>query len=175
MHALLEDLKSALDSAVEGMSAEQFIWHPPLKWSAAEILEHLYLSYTGTTKGFEKVMEGGKPLATQGSLGQHVRAFVVFRFDYLPTGREAPAPTRPKGLPAEKIRNEFAQKIAAMDAVIGQSEDLLGTRTRLLDHPFLGPLTAEQWRKFHLLHGLHHQKQILRLRASASPSQTRPD
>jgi hypothetical protein len=29
----------------------------------------------------------------------------------------------------------------------------------------LGPLTGAQWRKFHLVHGLHHQKQLLRLRA----------
>jgi hypothetical protein len=27
----------------------------------------------------------------------------------------------------------------------------------------LGPLTAGQWRKFHLIHGRHHAKQIRRL------------
>jgi hypothetical protein len=35
-----------------------------------------------------------------------------------------------------------------------------------LDHPILGPLTGGQWRKFHLVHGLHHVKQIRRLRES---------
>jgi hypothetical protein len=29
-----------------------------------------------------------------------------------------------------------------------------------MDHPFLGPLTASQWRKFHLVHGRHHARQI---------------
>ncbi|MGZ7099671.1 MAG: DUF1569 domain-containing protein [Candidatus Angelobacter sp.] len=33
-----------------------------------------------------------------------------------------------------------------------------------MDHPVLGPLTAAEWRKFHLVHGLHHVKQIRSLR-----------
>jgi hypothetical protein len=31
-------------------------------------LEHLYLTYTGTTKGFERVVDGGKPLASPATL-----------------------------------------------------------------------------------------------------------
>jgi hypothetical protein len=34
----------------------------------------------------------------------------------------------------------------------------------LLDHPILGPLTAAQWMKFHRVHGMHHVKQMQRLR-----------
>jgi hypothetical protein len=29
-----------------------------------------------------------------------------------------------------------------------------------LDHPFIGPLTADQWRKFHWVHGRHHIRQM---------------
>jgi hypothetical protein len=29
----------------------------------------------------------------------------------------------------------------------------------------LGPLSMQQWRKFHLIHGRHHLKQIARIRA----------
>ncbi|MGZ4836286.1 MAG: DUF1569 domain-containing protein [Terriglobales bacterium] len=29
-----------------------------------------------------------------------------------------------------------------------------------MDHPFLGPLTADEWRKFHWVHGRHHTRQI---------------
>ena len=67
MDARLEQLQRTLDSAIDGMSAEQFNWHPADKWCAAEILEHLYLSYTGTIKGFEKALQAGKPLATRGA------------------------------------------------------------------------------------------------------------
>lgn len=164
MDALLQHLQRTLASTIDGISAEEFNWHPPNKWCAAEILEHLYLSYTGTAKGFEKMLETGKPAAAHGSIWQRTRAFVVFGFDYLPSGREAPNSTRPKGLPVEKVRNGFSEKIALMDAIIAQCEVRFGNGARLLDHPFLGPLTGAQWRKFHLLHGLHHQKQIVRLR-----------
>jgi hypothetical protein len=51
-----------------------------------------------------------------------------------------------------------------MDGLITQCETRFGRSTRILDHPVLGPLTARQWRKFHLAHAQHHVKQILRLR-----------
>jgi hypothetical protein len=81
----LDKLRKALDSAVEGMSAEQLSWHPPGKWCASEVLEHLYLTYTGTIKGFEKVIASGKPQASldlsgashtdlgRGGIGPHAR------------------------------------------------------------------------------------------------------
>jgi hypothetical protein len=164
MDSRLEKLKHGLESALEGMSSEQLVWHPPGKWCAAEVLEHLYLTYTGTIKGFERVMEAGKPLATPASTAHRVRAFVVVGLGHLPAGRKAPAVAQPKGLPAEKVRNEIGAKIAGMDAIIAQCEARFGRKARLLDHPILGPLTAAQWRKFHLVHGRHHQKQLLRLR-----------
>jgi hypothetical protein len=164
MDSRLQQLKQALELAVEGMSSEELTWHPADKWCAAEILEHLYLTYTGTIKGFEKVLQAGKPLATRASIRQRWRTLVVTGFSYLPSGRKAPAVTKPRGLPADKVRNEVGEKIVAMDEIIAHCESRFGRSTRLLDHPILGPLTARQWRKFHLLHGRHHQQQILGLR-----------
>jgi len=164
MDSRLEELKKAVESAVGGMSSEQLSWHPPGKWCAAEVLEHLFLTYTGTIKGFEKVIQAGNPLATRASMRQRGRALVVQGLGHLPTGREAPANTRPRGLSAEIVRNEIGAKIAAMDALMAQCEASFGRRTPLLDHPILGPLSATQWRKFHLVHGRHHEKQLLRLR-----------
>ncbi|MGB6405070.1 MAG: hypothetical protein WBF26_19675 [Candidatus Sulfotelmatobacter sp.] len=46
MDSRLEELKRAVESAVEGLSSEQLGWHPTDKWCAAEVLEHLYLTYT---------------------------------------------------------------------------------------------------------------------------------
>jgi len=86
-------------------------------------------------------------------------------FGHMPEGRKAPENTRPRGLAAEQVRNEVGAKIGAMDAIVGQCEERFGRGVRLLDHPILGPLTATQWRKFHLVHGMHHQRQILRLRS----------
>lgn len=166
MHLLLEQLQRTLESSLHGMSEEEFSWHPANKWGASQILEHLYLSYTGTTKGFQKMLDAGTPAPTAGSLRAGFRAWFVFTFDYLPSGREAPVSTRPKGLPIDEVRNGYSQKIADLDAIITQAEKRFGSNSRLLEHPFLGPLTGAQWRKFHLLHGIHHQKQIARLRHS---------
>jgi len=167
MDSCLEKLKQALESAVEGMSSERLTWHPAGKWCAAEVLEHLYLTYTGTIKGFERVMTSGKPLATRASIAHRARTFVVLGLGHMPAGRKAPAIAQPKGLPVEKVRSELGAKIVAMDAIIAQCEMRFGRRVHLLDHPFLGPLTATQWRKLHLVHGRHHQKQLLRLREIA--------
>jgi DinB superfamily len=167
MDTRLEKLKQALESNVEGMSSEQISWHPPGKWCAAEVLEHLYLTYTGTIKGFERMLEGGKPTSTRASLKQRWRSLFVLGFGYLPTGRKAPPVAEPRGLSREKVRSEIGSKIEAMDAIIAQCEARFGRSVVLLDHPILGPLTGKQWRRFHVLHGMHHRKQLQRLREAS--------
>jgi hypothetical protein len=168
MDSRLDKLKESLQSAVEGMSSEQLSWHPPGKWCAAELLEHLYLTYTGTIKGFERVVKNGKPLASRASMAQRVLTLMVVGLGHMPAGRKAPAMVLPKGLPAEEVRNQIGAKMVAMDAIIAQCEARFGRRVRLLDHPILGPLSAPQWRKLHLVHGQHHLKQILRLRENTT-------
>ena len=163
-------LKDSLEAAVDGMSSEQLRWHLPGKWCAAEVLEHLFLTYTGTIKGFERVMESGKPLATRASVTHRLLTFVVVRLGYMPAGGRAPAMVRPKGLSAELVRTEIGATLAAMEAIIAECEARFGRRVKVLDHPILGPLTTTQWRKLHLVHGRHHQKQLLRLRERASGS-----
>jgi hypothetical protein len=159
----LQRLQEEIASAVSSLSDKQLSWHPPGKWRAAEVLEHLYLTYTGTVKGFERVAAAGKPLGSAQSLPQRARTLLVVGFGYFPSGRKAPPMTRPRGLPPEKVLAEIGPKIAEMNDIISRCEEKLGARSKLLDHPVLGPLTANQWRKFHLVHGLHHVKQLRRL------------
>ena len=157
-------LQQEIASAIAGLWTEELGRHLPGKWCVAEVLEHLYLTYTGTVKGFERVAEAGKPLATASTWKQRGQTLIVVRLGYLPSGREAPPVARPRGLPVEKVLAEIGPKIAAMDEVIARCERKLGLRKKLLDHPILGPLTGSQWRKFHLVHGRHHIQQIRRLR-----------
>ena len=164
MDSRLDTLKRSLESAVEGMSSEQLSWHLSGKWCAAEVLEHLYLTYVGTIRGLEKVIARGTPLATRPSLAQRVLTFVVVKLGYMPAGREAPAIVQPRGLPVEQVRHEIWVKLAAMDAAIARCAARFGRHVKLLDHPILGALSAAQWRTLHLVHGRHHQKQLLRLR-----------
>jgi hypothetical protein len=159
----LNTLRQELQAVAAGMSEAQMQWHPEGKWCAAEILEHLYLSYTGTIKGLERVLAAGHSLAASPTLKNRFQAFFVLTFNYLPEGRTAPKQTLPRGLPPQQVKAQTSEAIVAMDALIAQCEARLG-RGKLLDHPFLGPFSADQWRKFHLLHGRHHANQIRRLR-----------
>ena len=165
MDFYLQRLQDAIVAATAGMSPEALGRRPqPDKWSAAEILEHLYLTYTGTTKGFEKCIEAGAPLARARTWGDRARTTVVVGMGYLPEGRKSPKNAEPRGIPCDRVLAEFAEKIGAMDAVIGKAEEKFGSRIPLVDHPILGPLRAAQWRKFHWVHGRHHLKQLERLR-----------
>ena len=168
MDSGLHTLKHSLELAMEGMSSEQLSWHPPGKWCAAEVLEHLYLTYTGTITGFERVGRKGKALGSRASMAQRVLTSVVVGLGHIPTGLKAPAIVQPKGLLAEQVRNEIGEKIVAMDAIITQCEARFGGGGHVLDHPILGPLSAKQWRKLHVVHGQHHLKQLLTLRERAT-------
>jgi hypothetical protein len=154
------------------MTVEDLRRHPEGKWSTAEVLEHLYLTYTGTTKGFERVLHEGKPMARTPMLKDRMKAFVVTGLRHLPEGRKAPERTQPRGMEADEVIREIGPRISAMDEVIAECEARFGKRTRVLDHPILGPLTARQWRKFHWVHGQHHLRQIRKLRGTVSQNST---
>jgi DinB superfamily len=173
MNFHLERLQKDIVSATAGLSAEDYAWHPEGKWSTAEILEHLYLSYTGTTKGFERCLDLGAPLGRNPTLQDRARSFVVLRCKYLPEGRSAPKQTVPRGLPPERVREEFFTRLTEMDAIIAQAAQKFGRSKRLLDHPILGPLAAEEWCLFHRIHGHHHVKQILRRRDAMETQRSR--
>jgi hypothetical protein len=166
MDAYLKRLQEGIASAIHGMSPEDLRRHPESKWSTAEVLEHLYLTYTGTTKAFERCLQEGKPLARKPMLLDRMRTFVVTGLGHMPEGRKAPERAQPRGMPADEVSREIGSRISAMDTVIAQCEARFGERTRILDHPILGPLTARQWRKFHWIHGRHHLKQIKKLRTA---------
>jgi hypothetical protein len=170
MDLYLERLHQSIADVIRGMTIDELTRHSEDKWSAAEILEHLYLTYTGTAKGFERCFQAGKPLGGAVTFRQKVAIALVTELGYFPTGRKTPERASPKGMPVEKLVAEIGPQIIAMDEVIAQCEERYGSRTKVLDHPVLGPLTARQWRKFHLIHGRHHVKQISRLKTTNSRS-----
>ena len=168
MDSNLERLQQAIASATRGMTADELTRHPEGKWCVAEVLEHLYLTYAGTVKAFERCLKAGKPLAGVPTFKQRVAVALVTELGYFPRGRKSPDPVRPRGMPAEKVLADIGPRITAMDDLIAQCEQRYGSRIKILDHPILGPLTARQWRKFHLAHGRHHVKQIRERRQAAT-------
>lgn len=162
MHPSLAQLKADIETAVESLSAEQRRHHLPGKWCAAEVLEHLYLTYTGTVKGLERALSEGRPLATRASLKQRLATFIVVGCGHMPTGRKTPSVAKPRGLSEEEVRARLGETLETMDGLLAQCETRFG-RVKILDHPIIGPLSASQWRKFHCVHGRHHHRQLLAL------------
>jgi hypothetical protein len=167
MDSYLQRLHDAISSATRGMDTAALTRHPEGKWCAAQVLEHLYLTYAGSAKGFERCLQEGRPLARTVTLKERVSTFVVTSLGYFPEGRKSPERMVPRGMAAEEVVGVIETKLAAMDELITQCEARFGRSTRILDHPVLGPLTARQWRKFHLVHAQHHMKQIMKLRGQA--------
>ncbi len=159
----LQRLHDKIRSVATTLNSEQLTWHPPGKWSAEEILEHLYLTYSGSIKGFVRALESGGT-CSRPSLKQRAGAFMVLELGYFPEGVQAPAFTRPKGYSSQTVLTGIGPKIVEMDAIMVDCEAKFGSQPKIFDHPFLGPFSVAQWRKFHLRHGMHHLKQIERLR-----------
>jgi hypothetical protein len=164
MDARLGKLAQILQDAVSGMSAEELNWHPPDKWCGSEVLEHLYRTYTGTIRGFERVVDTRQSLAT--SQKTQWRALLVAGLGYFPEGRKSPETAQPRGMASAQVVADIFPAIGRMDEAIARAEATIGRNKKLLDHPILGPLNASQWRKFHLVHARHHAKQLRRLRES---------
>jgi len=165
MNPYFQRLQDAIESATRNMTVAELSQRPVEgKWSSAEILEHLSLTYTGTVKNLERSLAAGRPLGGTPSMKQRLRSSLVVDFGYLPGGRESPEAAKPKGMPAENILVEINRHIAQLDDVIEKCEDKFGKRTFVANHPMLGPFTMQQWRKFHWVHGRHHVGQIERMR-----------
>jgi hypothetical protein len=160
MNSYLERLRKELEDAMGSATPIDLTVAPAGKWSAAQILEHLFLTYKHTDRGLMKCLEQGAPLAKQATLKDRVATFLVVRLGYFPAGREAPERSVPRGMSPEDARQAIAPELQKMGASLDDCERKFGVRTKILDHPILGPLTAHEWRAFHWVHGRHHARQI---------------
>jgi Protein of unknown function (DUF1569) len=156
----LESVRREGESATLGALPEFWLRAPDEKWNSLQILEHLVLSYTATTRGLLRALEAGQPQLDRPDFPQRLRGFYVLRLGRFPSGAQAPTHTVPSGGLGNEPLRRFNDALVAMDASLTDAEKRFGTHTRLLPHPVLGALTAQQWRRFHQVHGRHHLKQI---------------
>ena len=163
MDSNLAQLHSILANAIHSVTPDLLTRHPEGKWSPAEILEHLNLTYIGTIKGLERCLQSGTTSASPDRSRKRWQRLAVIRAGYFPPGRQSPPRVAPRGTPAQQVTAEILGNVARLDGVIQECEIRFGRSQPVADHPVLGPLTAAEWRKFHLVHGKHHAKQIRRL------------
>jgi hypothetical protein len=171
MQALLEKALEEIDSATEGMTEEQLLFHHEGKWSSAQILEHLSMAFGHTIRGLNRCLEAGKMLGDRPNLKQRIFHLIVLDLQHFPTGRNAPAMVVPTGrLGGKEAVNAIRNNLIEMDKNLTECKAKLGNKGYLLNHPVLGPLTPANWMTFHFVHTRHHMKQIRALRAEQNQS-----
>lgn len=164
----LEHIRREVERITSTMSPHDWRYAPPGKWSCAQILEHLLLSYTATIQGTQAALQNGKPLGGHPTLKDKLATFYVARMGIVPSGRRAPKASYPAhGSGVESLR-QFNDALVAMDAALTNAEKRFGRVAKILDHPILGPMNTKEWRRFHRAHAAHHLKQIPKLLRRAS-------
>ena len=120
MDFYLERLRQELEDALEGASPSALAQAPAGKWNAAQILEHLFLTYKNTNRGMAKCLEQGAPLATRATLKHRVATFLVVKIGYLPGGRQAPERATPRGMPPEEVLRSIAPELQRMGSDLNE-------------------------------------------------------
>ena len=171
MDSYLARLQQELEDAIAGATPADLGRGPAGKWNPAQILEHLYWTYKNTNRGISKCLEKGSPLVTRATLKHRIGTFLICNLGYVPGGFKAPERTIPRGMAAEEVVQAIFPEIRLMESGFADLDVKFGVKTKVLDHPLIGPLNVGQWRKFHLAHGRHHARQI-RERLLRAESQT---
>jgi hypothetical protein len=178
MHAVLERAVSQIASEVRGLDAETTQLHPrgqAHRWTAQQVVEHLVLSYRLTSVALETRLNKGRLSRKQTRTKlQWALQLMILSFGALPRGVPALDETVPaKGLFAAmdggQLGDLLRQEAEAMDTLLDTCRRRFGIE-RVGAHPWLGPLRVDQWRRFHVVHGLHHITQLRSVIAELAPA-----
>ncbi len=160
MHPVLRRTLAAIDAQTSGLTPADLERHVPGKWSSANILEHLSITFYGTGRALQKCLATGQRRATRPSFRQRLAVLLVIELGHFPSGLQAPAGTTPKGLSGEAALEAARRNLVEMDGIMTECEARFGAHGAIIDHPIAGALSLRQWRRFHLIHTRHHMKQI---------------
>lgn len=172
MELLLAQLKSEIDQSLAGLSASQLLQRPPNSpdhWNIYQIVQHLLLTYSSTSVSIQGRLEKGTPTRSATTLQQYIARFIVLQLGLMPGRREAPSLVTPSDTPPDvaidgnDLASAVAAGLAAMDEVLNRAQSQFGS-IPCLTHFAFGPLNIPQWRRFHLIHGRHHIRQITAIR-----------
>ena len=132
MHPDLQRAIDTLQTATTGLDAAGLTRRPPDrpdKWSAAQIVEHLSKGYAGTVHILRRCLEDDRPKGRPATWLERVSTFVVAGLGYLPSGREAPAVTRPSDQPPADVVAGAVATLGELDDVAARAEARFGARS----------------------------------------------
>jgi hypothetical protein len=170
MTPTIQRLETKLSSALRGLSSSQTqlrLTDDPSCWTIQQITEHLLMTYASTTSAFESRLAKGTPTLSRPTPSHRSRQFIVITLGLMPGRRTAPPEVTPPAsaspLSGEQLTTITRDALTHLDLIFSQADHAFGP-TRCLTHFALGPLSASQWRRFHLSHGNHHARQIAAIR-----------
>jgi hypothetical protein len=171
MNPVLNQLRREIASAITGLDVIQTQLQPIARtdsWSIQQIIEHLLLTYSGTEIALNARLAKRSPTRAKPTAFQRIRQHAVCRYGYFPSGRIAPPlaapPPTERALSGEELTEASAGHLMDLDTLCDEAGLLFGSNNRCASHMVLGPLSVDQWRRFHLTHGRHHLKQIVAIR-----------
>ncbi|WP_260705422.1 DUF1569 domain-containing protein [Edaphobacter flagellatus] len=170
MNSTLDQLEHDLSASLSGLNANQTQFHltdDTTRWSIQQIVQHLLLTYNSTATALESRLAKGRPTFSRPRPQHRAIQFVVLTLGRMPGGRQAPPEVTPSlettPLSGEQLTHEVIKALLRLDDIFTQAEETFGS-IPCQSHFVLGPLSASQWRRFHLTHGRHHIRQILAIR-----------
>ncbi|HVJ07384.1 MAG TPA: DUF1569 domain-containing protein [Acidisarcina sp.] len=176
MHPILQNVENLFHSVLGSVDAEEAQVHPGgnlLRWNVQQVVEHLILTYQLTSTTLTTRLEKRRPTAAKCTSLEWWLQMVVLSLGRMPKGASAPPETVPPQSSLPLSGRELAWKLSSeaekMDELLSQCRTMFGLQ-RVASHQILGPLRVDQWRRFHVIHGLHHLDQIQRILAEAPTS-----
>jgi hypothetical protein len=173
MHAVLQQVFDSWSADLSTASTEWCQMHPlqdERLWSAQELIEHLVLTLRSTSRVLSRRLERDRPTSDRSTIVQWILQIVVLSSGHMPRGAPAPSFARPDQLHwppmnGAELIDLLRKDLEPMDALLDQCRQRFGLQ-RVATHIVLGPLRADQWRRFHVIHLRHHLGQLRRLRQS---------
>lgn len=170
MHTLFEDVCDSWHAELASRSTAWCQLHPHQDdrlWNAQEIVEHLVLACRSAGRVVETRLERRRRTRAHPTLVQRLLQFAVLSLGRMPRGAPAPPFTRPALLQwppksGVELAAVLREELEHTDQLLEQCRAQFGSR-RAATHFLLGPLSADQWRRFHVIHLRHHLAQLQRI------------
>ncbi len=169
MDAWLERLRREIAGATSELNDAAWRRAPRGRWNSAQIVEHLGRSYGTTAKMLELSLASGVPPKIRpAKLQERLLRGLIVTLGIFPPGAKAPAMVAPTSQDGPVALKRAMENLERMEVALAAAEQHWGAAAIAM-HFMLGPMKAEEWRKFHYVHGLHHVKQIWKRIGSVTP------
>ncbi len=160
----MEEVRARTLSALSGLTEEEFSRRVDGEWSAAQILHHLLMAETGTSKVIRKSIKasgGALPPYPADDSGLDVRKLPKPVVTY-----EAPESIRPENPPGKDDLLRLARETREQTAVSFAILATVDPREATFPNPLFADLNLYEWPSVTvLMHEREHQGQIRRLLA----------